>query len=75
MTVSNSATSCCQGGCQPRRPASDRQAVYLDQCYGKHLMCSASNVFSARYQHSGPLSAQCRQEYQIRGPADLAQGP
>ena len=21
-------------------------AVYLDQCYGKHLMCSASNVYS-----------------------------
>ena len=45
MPVSNSATSCCQGGCQPRRPASDRQTVYLDQCYGEHLMCSASNVY------------------------------
>ena len=46
MTVTNSATSCCQGGYQPRRPASDRQAVYLDQCYEERLMCSASNVYN-----------------------------
>ena len=49
MTVSNSATSCCQGGCQPRRPASDRQAVYIDQCCGAHLMCSAPNVYAIRF--------------------------
>ena len=56
MTVGNIATSCCQGGCQPRRPASERQAVYLDLCYDKYLMCSAANVYNYIFYSTDVLS-------------------